>query len=139
MSRFDDFVDEFVFMAKNAADVATKKTGEVVESNKVRYQMKQVEWEIEKTYAKLGAIFYESRKSSDNFDEIIALAIGEVDDLKERYEDLAEKLRSYKNVVLCPGCGRENETGFSFCSKCGSPIAAQDDDSADEEEQEAQE
>lgn len=122
MSRFDDFVDEFVFMAKNAADIATKKTGEVVESSKIRYQMKQIEWEIEKAYAKLGAIVYESKKSSDGFDEVIALAISEVDDLKTRYEDCATKLRMYKNLTQCPNCARENEEGDAFCSRCGASL-----------------
>lgn len=126
MSRFDDFVDEFVFMAKNAADVASKKTGEVVESSKLRYQMKQVEWDIEKAYAKLGAIVYESKKSTDNFDEVIGLAISEIDDLKLRYEDCSDRLRMYKNVVKCPGCGRENEVTDSFCSRCGSPLVTEE-------------
>lgn len=122
MSRFDDFVDEFIFMAKNAADVASKKTNEVVEVNKIRYQMKQVEWEIEKAYAKLGAIVYESKKSADNFDEIIGLAISEIDDLKERYESFSERIRAYKNVTKCTECGRENEQSFAFCSRCGAAL-----------------
>lgn len=126
MSRFDDFVDEFVFMAKNAAGVASKKTNEVVESSRVRYQMKQVEWEIEKAYAKLGAIVYESKKSADNFEEVIGLAISEIDDLKERYNDYSDKLRMYKNVVRCPGCAHENEVTDSFCSRCGSPLVTEE-------------
>jgi rRNA maturation endonuclease Nob1 len=123
MSRFDEFVDEFVFMARNAADVASKKTGEVVETSKIRYQMKQVEWEIEKAYAKLGAIVYEAKKSADNFDEVIGLAVSEIDDLKARYEDLGEKMRNYKNMVKCPGCGKENDLNGAFCSRCGTPLA----------------
>lgn len=126
MSRFDDFVDEFVFMAKSAADVASKKTGEMVETSKVRYQMKQVEWEIEKAYAKLGAIFYESRKSKDSFDEVIQLAVSEIDDLKKRYDALADQLRAYKNVIKCPGCGKENEITDSFCNRCGSPLVTEE-------------
>jgi predicted nuclease with TOPRIM domain len=133
MSRFDEFVDEFVFMARNAADVATKKTGEVVETSKIRYQMKQVEWEIEKAYAKLGAIVYEAKKSADSFDEVIALAVSEIDDLKTRYEELGEKLRTYKNVVRCPGCGKENDMNGAFCSRCGTPLAVETSQSDSEE------
>lgn len=138
MSRFDEFVDEFVFMARNAADAATKKTGEVVETSKIRYQMKQIEWEIEKAYAKLGAIYYEAKKSTDNFDEIIALAVSEIDDLKERYDRLAEQMRIYKNVVRCPGCGKENELNFAFCSRCGSPLVKEEplEDASPEQEDE---
>lgn len=126
MSRFDDFVDEFVFMAKNAADVATKKTGEVLETSKLRYQLKQVEWEIEKAYAKLGAILYESKKNSDNYEEVIQLAISEVDDLKERFDEINDKLRNYKNASKCPNCSRENDISDSFCSRCGAPLVNED-------------
>lgn len=126
MSRFDEFVDEFVFMAKNAAGVASKKTNEVVETSKTRYQMKQVEWEIEKAYAKLGAIVYESKKNDDNFDEVIQLAVSEIDELKERYNGLNDRLRVYRNVVKCPGCAYENEVTDSFCSRCGSALVTEE-------------
>lgn len=122
MSKFDEFVDEFVYMAKNAADVATKKTGEVVEIGKLRYQMKQIQWEIEKSYAKLGAVVYESKKNDEDFSEMIGLAMSEIDDLLEKMDELGDKLRSFKRVVKCPSCARENENGAMFCSRCGEPL-----------------
>lgn len=135
MSKFDDFVDEFIFMAKNAADVASRKTSEIVESNKVRYQLKQLEWEIEKAYAKLGAIYYESRRSNDNFDEIIQLAISSIDDLKSRYEESADTMRIYQNVMKCKECGNENNINSSFCSTCGSSLGVQQPDEKDQTEE----
>lgn len=135
-------LEELVYLAKDAMDVATKKTGEVVESSKLRYQMKQIEWEIEKAYAKLGAIVYEANKSEDSFEEIIQLAISEIDDLKEHYEDCSDKLRMHKNVVKCPGCGRDNDLADSFCGRCGSSLVS-DEVQAEiivpEEEEEKQE
>lgn len=122
MSKFDEIFDEFVYMAKNAADVATKKTGEVVEVSKLRYQIKQTQWEIEKTYAKLGAIVYESKKGTENFDEMIQLAVVEIDDLNQKLADLAQKVRAYKKIVECTSCSKENEMGALYCTRCGAPL-----------------
>lgn len=123
MSKFDEFVDEFVFMAKNAADVASKKTGEYVETGKMKIQVKQSEWDLEKAYAKLGAIFYESKRSSEDFSGAITLAINEIDDLKEKIVHIEETLRAYRKVKKCTKCGQECEMTASFCVHCGAPVA----------------
>ncbi len=123
MSKFDEFIDEFVFMAKNAADVASKKTGVVVETGKLKYQIKQSEWDLEKAYAKLGAIFYESKRSSEDFSDAILLATSEIDDLKLKASRLEEALRAYRKVKKCTKCEQDNDTSAAFCVRCGAPLA----------------
>lgn len=122
MSRFEDMFDDFMDKARSVADTATKKTGEVVDMSKIRYEIKQTQWDIEKTYAKLGAIYYESRKSSESFEEVIELALSEIDALVNKLEELEVRLRSYKKVTKCPSCGKENDQSFFFCSRCGADI-----------------
>lgn len=118
-------IEELMAMAKSAAGVASKKTGEVVESGKLMYQSKQIEWEIEKAYAKLGAIVYEAQKSEDDFEQVIQMAVGEIDELKVRYEDCADKLRAQKNVQVCPQCGYNNELSAFFCNRCGAMLTGE--------------
>ena len=130
MSRFDEFVDEFVFMAKSAAGVASKKTGEVVEISKLKYQIKQAEWDIEKAYAKLGAIVYESKRSTEDFADAILLATGEIDDLNLKIDALEEKLRSFKKAQKCGKCGKENDTNATYCAYCGTVLNAAAESSA---------
>jgi uncharacterized protein with PIN domain len=120
--NFEELFEEIMSRAKTVADTAGKKTGEVVDMGKLRYQIKQTEWDIEKTYAKLGAIVYESRQSHENFDEVIDLAISEIDALNERQAELEERLRTYKKVSRCPGCGKENDLNSTYCSRCGTSI-----------------
>lgn len=137
MSRLDEFVDEFIFMAKNAADVASKKTGEVVEISRLKYQVKQTEWDIEKSYAKLGAIVYESKRTTEDLADVISLTIAEIDDLNLKLDLLEEKLRAYKKVTKCPACGKDNDLNLSFCGYCGSPMATKaESEVADEDEPE---
>lgn len=122
MSKFDDFIDEFVFMAKNAAGVASKKTEEVVEISKLKYQIKQAEWDLEKAYAKLGAIVYESKRSSEDFSDAILLATSEIDDLKQKAAHMEDTLRTYRKVKKCAKCGQDSDSSAAFCVHCGAPL-----------------
>ena len=122
MSRFDEFVDEFVFMAKNAADVAGKKTGEVVEVARLKYQQKQAEWDLEKSYAKLGAIYHESQNSKEDFRDAIELAMNEITGLKENIKKIEESIRAYRKVQRCGKCAADNDVSALYCSGCGSPL-----------------
>lgn len=119
MSRFDEFIDEFVFMAKSAADVASKKTGEVVEISKLKYQIKQAEWDLERAYAKLGAIAYESKRSNEDFNDAVVLATGEIDDLKLKIAGYEEALRAYRKVKKCSKCEYDNDVSAIYCVRCG--------------------
>lgn len=132
MGRFDEFVDEFVFMAKNAADVAGKKTGEVVELGKLRYQVKQAEWDVERTYTKLGALVYESKRGGENLDDAIKLVLDEIDEIKLRIERLEESVRAYKKVKKCPKCEKENMLDALFCTRCGMALDENDETTATE-------
>lgn len=97
MARFDELFDEIVLRARSAADVAGKKTSEVVETGKLKYQVKQVSWDIEKAYAKLGAIVYEAKKSGENFDDLADMAMEEIGRLNRRYDELERRIMNVKN------------------------------------------
>lgn len=122
MSKFEELFDDIVYKAKNVADVAGKKTGDVVNFSKLKYQVKQTQWDIEKAYSKLGAFVYESRKSDEDFTDLIELAINEVDLLCERMEHLELQIRTRRNVVKCASCGKENDDANCFCARCGSSL-----------------
>jgi len=124
MSKFEELFDEFKDKAKTVYGTASKVTSDVVDMSKVRYQIKQTQWEIEKTYAKLGAVAYDMHKGSEDMQEIKALAIAEIDDLNEKLDELEKRLRAYKRVSKCPSCNRENDVDFSFCSRCGAELEA---------------
>ncbi|MDR2933421.1 MAG: hypothetical protein LBV27_09990 [Oscillospiraceae bacterium] len=129
MSKFDEILDDVIYKAKVAADVAGKKTNEVVEFGKLKYKAKQVSWDIEKAYAKLGALVYEARKSDESFDEIIMLAVEELDKLNERLDRLEDKLAymktdDYKN---------QREAARTARGDDAAPEADKADDSAPDE------
>lgn len=122
MSNFERVFDDFMGRARNMYGVASKATSDVVDMGKIRYQIKQAKWDIEKTYAKLGSVVYEMRKGAENLDDVVTLAVAEIDSLGERVEELEKQLRTYKRLGKCESCGAENDVEASYCSKCGSKI-----------------
>ena len=129
MSKFEELMDELMIKAREAAGVATKKTGEVVEIGRLSYQIKQTQWDVEKLHARLGSIVYEARKNpEENYDEVIDLAVNEIDLLNAKIKDLEERLRACKGVSKCPVCGKENDLSHVFCSRCGAVLEMPEED-----------
>jgi len=120
--KFEELFEEIMIKAKAVADTAGKMTGDVVEIGKLRYQIKQAQWDIEKTYSKFGTLVYESKKGTDDYSDVIALAMGEIDALNEKINELEGRLRSHKRAKKCEGCGKDNELDSSFCSRCGGAL-----------------
>ena len=99
MPNFEKLFDEVLAKAKDVADTTGKLTGEMVEIGKLKYKAKQISWEIERTYAKLGVIVYESKKTEGgDFDIVINAAVEEIDELNAKLDDLDEKIREVKRA-----------------------------------------
>ncbi|MCL2055918.1 MAG: hypothetical protein FWH02_01705 [Oscillospiraceae bacterium] len=97
MGKFEDAFDEFIEKARQAADIAGKKTTEMVEYGKLKYKAKTVAWDIEKAYTKLGALVYESRKSGESCEDAVGLAVEAIDALNEKLDELEDLLAEVKS------------------------------------------
>ena len=82
MSAFDHFLDK----AKQMADVAGRKTGEVVESSKYKMQAYKITGNIQKAYEKLGSIVYDSTKYGTDSTQLIESCIAEIDGMLAQLE-----------------------------------------------------
>jgi len=122
MNKFEDLFYELKGKAKDMYGAASKATSEAVDYGKVRYNAKQTQWEIEKTYAKLGEVCYETQKGATGMEDAINLAVEEIDRLKEKLDELEANIRAYKNVGKCPACGKENDNDACFCARCGAKL-----------------
>jgi len=89
---FEKLFDEVLSKAKDVADSTGKLTGEMVEIGKLKYKAKQISWEIERTYAKLGVIVYEARKTGGDFDTVIDAAVEELDSLNVKLDEIDDKI-----------------------------------------------
>ena len=67
-----DFFDDVVNKAKEAIDVASKKTGEVVNTQKQKFDIASLENKRAKDFAVLGEIYYNKIKDGEAQDENIS-------------------------------------------------------------------
>ncbi|WMJ22393.1 zinc-ribbon domain-containing protein [Paludicola sp. MB14-C6] len=118
MSAFDTFMDK----AKDVYDVASKKTGELVEVSKLKMECVKVNNEIKKLYEKLGSCVYSMMKANYDNKDVVDGLVEEIDENLAKLSVLNQKLSDIKNVVICKACGAKNPEANYFCSKCGSRI-----------------
>ena len=125
-------LDDLINSAKNLVDIAGKKTDNVVEVSKLKYQCVQMSAELKSLYEKLGNAVYTMVKSDFSNKELMDSLIEEIDSLKERIDQVNQEIAKRKNIRVCPACGSRNEKYACYCNKCGNKLDA----SAPQEEEE---
>ena len=132
-------LDDIITSAKNLVDIASKKTDNVVELSKLKYQCVQLTSELKSLYEKLGNAVYTMVKSDFNNKELMDSLIEEIDSLKAKIDELNYQIAERRNIRICPACGSRNDKDACYCNKCGNkfdPSAAEDsacEESAGEE------
>jgi hypothetical protein len=117
--------DDFVLKAKDLADAATKKTGEIVEISRYKYECIKINGEIKRLYEQLGSTVYSMKKYGYENEDLVEAITEEIDDCLDRLDEINDMINGMKKTVVCPVCGSKNETYSSFCSKCGTKLGAE--------------
>ena len=123
----------------SVANVAGKKTEEMVEVSKLKLQEVSLNADLQNCYERIGSLVYRSRKSGlDNEAEITEI-ISQVDDLLQELAQIQSKREELKKVKKCPNCGASCSVDSHFCSRCGMVLHEETDLTVPEaEEQPAQ-
>ena len=104
MGLFENIVSN----AKQAANVVGKKTGELVDTSKLKLQAVDLNTDIKRNYEALGRAVYEARKqgvdSTEEIDDIIIIINEKYDELDE----VNEQLSKMSNKTFCTRCGEPN-------------------------------
>jgi len=115
MSFFDDAVSG----AKDLGSTVSRKTGQLVDTAKLKVSAADITGEIKKSYKALGKAVYEAKKSGADIDGIVDECVKNIDTLNERLDEVRRRIAALKNKVLCPSCGAAVETKAIYCSRCG--------------------
>lgn len=111
----------------DAADTVGKKTGEVVETQKLKNQIYTMRRENAKDWLEMGRSLYEAYKKgeahADDFHEICEKIAGR----EEEILSCEKKLSEMKGQILCANCHETVEKGMNFCPFCGAKIEDADD------------
>lgn len=114
--------ENLVVNAKQAANAVGKKTGELVDTSKLKLQAVDLSGDIRKNYEALGRAVYEAHKlgidSTEDIEDIIIIINEKYDELDE----VNEQLSKMSNKTFCTRCGEPNPKTASFCSQCGEKL-----------------
>ncbi len=114
--------DEFVLKAKDIADAAGKKTNELYEISKSKYECIKLNGEIKKLYEQLGSSVYSMVKGGYDNDELVDSLTEEIDECMEQLRLINEELAQRKNERVCPACAAKNPMDNFYCAKCGTKL-----------------
>jgi hypothetical protein len=91
-----DFLTKAGRMAKDVAGMAADKTGEVVETAKVKAKIKSAKDEIEVYQQKIGAYYFDKHLSKDKVDPEVIGYCEKINDQMRMIDDLEEQLKFIK-------------------------------------------
>lgn len=115
MTTFEDTICK----AKEIIDMAGKKTGEIVNVQKLKVNIATVNSQISKDYEAIGRLCYEQLSGEiDNADAIAEIAKG-IDEKYEQIEELRMQIAELRNERICTGCNNPVDNDAEFCPKCG--------------------
>lgn len=115
MAIFEDVLTR----AKAVAEAAGRKTGELVETTKLKMEIAELQKEIASLYEGLGRLLYDGRKSESSIDDMIDSCIAHLEEQNAYLEELQDRLLENKNAVRCTACGAVNDDDARYCNKCG--------------------
>ncbi len=117
-----DFFDDMVSKAKEAIDVASKKTGEVVNTQKQKFDIASLESKRAKDFAVLGEIYYNKIKDGEIDDQNISELVLSIKEKSDKIDGLKAEINSVKNKRICPKCGAAIEKNSNYCNACGEKL-----------------
>lgn len=114
--------EEVISRAKAVAEAAGRKTGELVETTKLKVEIAELQKEIASLYEGLGRLIYDGKKSGESVDDMVDACIAHLEEQNAYLEELQDRILENKNAVRCAGCGAINDDSFRYCSQCGKTL-----------------
>ena len=117
-----DTFNRFISKAKEAANVAGKGAGDVVDSSKLKLREVKISTDIKEAYERLGSIVYDSIKHDTDNRQLVDMVVSELDGLLTELDELKTKDAAVVGQVICPKCNALNNEEFTYCSRCGAAL-----------------
>lgn len=112
--------EETAGKVKEAFQAGEKKVNDVINIQKLKMDINNLNSRIEETYCAIGRAVWEKKDAPEY------AAFGDefkmIEDLKAQLAEIADRLAEAKGNKRCPDCGCFNSDGARFCNQCGKNI-----------------
>lgn len=98
----------------------TRKSGDLLEVTKIKYELSKLEKEMENNMYGLGSLVYQKYRGTEEMDSEIERLCMSTAKLEEEMTFLQQQIDKLQPKVLCcPDCKNEIPDGGKYCSYCG--------------------
>ncbi len=109
------------------AKEATRKSGELIEVTKLKFELSKLEKEMENNLAGLGALVFQKYRGAADVDDEIDRLCQSTARLEEEIKVVSQQIEKLQPKSLtCPECKVDLPAGGKFCSYCGTRVARED-------------
>lgn len=115
-------LDEIKDVAKDFADKAVAKTGEVVEVSKLRLELSKQQGRLRALYQKLGSSVYSMKEKDYEDPDLIDSLCQDITENLKLQKKLQGQIAALKKMAVCPVCGSRNPMDSVYCNQCGSRL-----------------
>jgi hypothetical protein len=117
-----EFLDNAVNIAKEAFDIAYKKTEEVVTTQKQKLDVVSIENKRAKDFTALGEIYFNMIKDSEIDNIQVKELVDAIKEKNQKIADLKNEINTTKNKRICPECGANISDSSKYCNICGAKL-----------------
>ena len=118
-----EFFDQVKKTATDVAQKVAKKSTELVEVSKVKYEIYDLNADIKKLYTEIGKQVYAQMKDSGVLSEDVQMKCEIIEAKAAKIEALKRKEKDLKKQITCPVCKRECTENVDVCPYCGADLA----------------
>lgn len=125
------FFNDLKKSISEVSETVVKKSGNIVEIQKLKSKRSSLESECKDLYEKLGKMYFDIYVAGDMTDMEASQICEQIQANQEAQEETTQAITRAKGTTLCPNCKAEISTEVSFCPKCGFnvvPKAEEDED-----------
>ena len=116
MAFFDKLSETLTKASKDVGQKAKDLSGVA----KLTMDIHTKEEQVQKLYAQIGKLYFESHKDDDPAEYA---QIAQIKEMLVVIEDMKKDLMELKGTKICPKCGKEIDSKDTFCKGCGAKLA----------------
>lgn len=117
-----DFLDNALYKAKEALDVVSKKTGDIITTQKQKFDIASLETKRSREFQKLGEIYYNLIKNSEIEDKNTQKVVESIIRIDNDIYRLKDEINTATYQKVCPYCETNISKTAVYCSSCGAKL-----------------
>lgn len=117
-----DFFEDLGKKITETAGAVTKKTEEMMETQKIKSQIRLEERNKENALQELGKQVYDRYRNGEIVDADFVGLCEAIEQYEEAVQSCLKELAELKGMTLCKNCNGELQAEIVYCPKCGTKV-----------------